>query len=73
MAVAEPGAVVLAPEPSFVMYRVIAGFVQMKYVGVPLQEVIVILEVLAHVLVIERGIRIPFRGYCLLLAGGHVW
>ncbi len=36
MAVAGPGRVVLAPEPSFVMYRMIAQFVGLDYVGVPL-------------------------------------
>lgn len=36
MAVAQPGRVVMAPEPAFVMYRMIAGFVGMNYVGVPL-------------------------------------
>jgi histidinol-phosphate aminotransferase len=36
MTVAAPGRVVLAPEPSFVMYRMIATFVGMEYVGVPL-------------------------------------
>ena len=35
---AEPARVVLAPEPSFVMYRLIAAFTGMSYVGVPLGE-----------------------------------
>src|SRR5512143_156038 len=38
LAVAKPGAVVLSVEPSFVMYKMIATFVGMKYVGVPLDE-----------------------------------
>lgn len=38
MAVAGPGRVILAPEPGFVMYRMIATFVGMDYVGVPLRE-----------------------------------
>jgi histidinol-phosphate aminotransferase len=38
LAVAKPGAVLLSVEPSFVMYRMIARFVGMKYVGVPLAE-----------------------------------
>ncbi len=38
MAVAEPGRVVLAPEPTFVMYRHIAQAVGMTYVGVPLDD-----------------------------------
>ncbi len=36
MGVARPGAVVLAPTPTFVMYEMIAAFVGMKFVGVPL-------------------------------------
>lgn len=38
MAVAKPDAVLLSVEPSFVMYRMIAAFTGMKYVGVPLAE-----------------------------------
>lgn len=38
LAVAQPGRVVLAPEPSFVMYRMIATLVGMDYVGVPLDD-----------------------------------
>lgn len=36
MGVARPEAVVLAPQPTFVMYEMIATFVGMKFVGVPL-------------------------------------
>ena len=36
MAVARPGAVVLAPTPTFVMYEMIATFTGMKFAGVPL-------------------------------------
>jgi len=36
MGVARPGACVLAPTPTFVMYEMIATFVGMKFVGVPL-------------------------------------
>lgn len=36
MAVNKPGAVLLSVEPSFVMYRMIATFTGMRYVGVPL-------------------------------------
>lgn len=36
MALARPDAVVLAPTPTFVMYEMIATFVGMKFVGVPL-------------------------------------
>jgi histidinol-phosphate aminotransferase len=35
-ALARPGAVVLAPDPSFVMYRIYALVNRMRYVGVPL-------------------------------------
>jgi histidinol-phosphate aminotransferase len=38
MAVAQPGAVLLSVEPSFVMYKMIATFAGMRYVGVPLAE-----------------------------------
>ncbi|MEJ2345106.1 MAG: histidinol-phosphate transaminase [Gammaproteobacteria bacterium] len=37
MAVAEPGRTIMAPEPGFVMYRMIATFVGMEYIGVPLR------------------------------------
>ncbi len=37
-ALARPGATVLAPEPSFVMYRISAAAAGMRYVGVPLRE-----------------------------------
>lgn len=33
-----PSATVLAPEPTFVMYRMIATFARVEYVGVPLRE-----------------------------------
>ena len=36
LAVARPGAVLLSVEPSFVMFRLVATFVGMRYVGVPL-------------------------------------
>jgi histidinol-phosphate aminotransferase len=38
LALNRPGAVLLAPEPSFVMYRMIATFCGMRYVGVPLAD-----------------------------------
>lgn len=37
-AVAKPGAVLLSVEPSFVMYKMIAAFTGMRYVGVTLNE-----------------------------------
>jgi histidinol-phosphate aminotransferase len=36
MAANKPGAVLLSVEPSFVMYRMIAAFTGMRYVGIPL-------------------------------------
>lgn len=36
MAVNKPGAMLLSVEPSFVMYKMIATFIGMRYVGVPL-------------------------------------
>lgn len=38
LAVSKPGAVLMSVEPSFVMYRMIASFTGMRYVGVPLDE-----------------------------------
>ncbi|MBK1692695.1 histidinol-phosphate transaminase [Ectothiorhodospira mobilis] len=38
MALAGPGRVVMAPEPAFVMYRTVARWLGMEYVGVPLRE-----------------------------------
>ncbi len=38
LAVGGPGRTILAPEPSFVMYRMIATFTGMQYRGVPLRE-----------------------------------
>jgi histidinol-phosphate aminotransferase len=38
LALAKPGATILAIEPGFVMYRMIATFCGLRYVGVPLRE-----------------------------------
>jgi len=38
LAFAKPGATLLSVEPSFVMYKMIAAFTGMQYVGVPLTE-----------------------------------
>ncbi|WP_210396572.1 histidinol-phosphate transaminase [Motiliproteus sediminis] len=38
LAVTAPGRSILAPEPSFVMYRMIGTFVGMEYIGVPLGD-----------------------------------
>ncbi len=38
MAVAKPGAVLLSVEPAFVMFRMIATFANIQYVGVPLKK-----------------------------------
>lgn len=37
-AVAKPGAVVLAPDPSFVLYRTLADLANLRFVGVPLRQ-----------------------------------
>ncbi|MBP6057697.1 MAG: histidinol-phosphate transaminase [Nitrosomonas sp.] len=38
MAVAKPGAVLMSVEPAFVMFRMIATFANIQYVGVPLKK-----------------------------------
>lgn len=38
MAIAKPGAVVMSVEPAFVMFRMITTFVNVRFVGVPLQQ-----------------------------------
>ncbi|MBT3196156.1 MAG: aminotransferase class I/II-fold pyridoxal phosphate-dependent enzyme, partial [Gammaproteobacteria bacterium] len=38
MSVAQPGRTILAPEPTFVMYKMIAQFTGLEYVGVPLAD-----------------------------------
>lgn len=38
MALAKPGSVVMAPEPTFVMYNMIARFTNMVYQGIPLDR-----------------------------------
>ena len=38
MALAKPGAALMSVEPSFVMYKMIATFTGMRYIGVPLTE-----------------------------------
>lgn len=38
MAVAKPGAVLMSVEPAFVMFRMIATFANVQYIGVPLRE-----------------------------------
>jgi len=38
MAVAKPGRKILAPEPGFVMYNMIATFTGLEYLGVPLKD-----------------------------------
>jgi histidinol-phosphate aminotransferase len=52
-AVAKPGATVLAPEPSFVMYRLNALYAGMRFVGVPLNADFG-LDVTSMVAAIER-------------------
>ncbi|WP_394809219.1 histidinol-phosphate transaminase [Nitrosomonas sp.] len=38
MALAKPGAVLMSVEPAFVMFRMIAAFANIQYVGIPLQK-----------------------------------
>ena len=38
MALSRPGCVVMAPEPTFIMYQMIARFTNMDYQGIPLDE-----------------------------------
>ena len=38
MALARPGAVLMSVEPAFVMFRMIAAFANIQYVGIPLQK-----------------------------------
>lgn len=38
MAMAKPGATLMSVEPSFVMYKMVAAFTGMNYVGIPLTE-----------------------------------
>jgi len=38
MALSQPGRVVMAPEPTFVMYQMIARFANMSYQGIPLNK-----------------------------------
>ena len=52
-AVAKPGAVVLAPEPSFVLYRMQAELANLRFVGVPLRADLS-LDVDAMLAAIER-------------------
>ncbi len=52
-AVAEPGAAVLAPDPTFVMYRTYASHARMRYVPVPLRADLT-LDVDAMLAAVER-------------------
>ncbi len=55
MAVNGDGRKILAPEPSFVMYKMVAQFVGMDYVGVPLNDQFEInLEVMLRTIEVEK-------------------
>jgi len=54
MAVAKPDVVFIAPEPGFVMYRVIADLVRAEYIGVPLKANDFSLDLDAMLQAIER-------------------
>ena len=53
LAVNKPGSILLSVEPSFVMYKMIATFIGMRYVGVPLRDDFS-LDLTAMLAVIER-------------------
>ncbi len=64
MAVAAPGRVVLSVDPGFVMYRIIATFTGMDYVGVPLREADFALDVGALLAAIaEHDPAVVFLAY----------
>lgn len=54
LAVAAPGRALLAPEPGFVMYKMIAAFTGMDYVGVPLRADDYALDLPALLAALER-------------------
>ena len=54
MAVAKPGSCIVSVEPSFVMYKMIATFCNMRYVGVPLHAEDFSLDIDALLATIER-------------------
>lgn len=54
MAVNKPSATLLSVEPSFVMYKMIAAFIGMRYVGVPLRATDFALDLPAMLATIER-------------------
>lgn len=54
MALAKPGAKIVSVEPSFVMYKMIAAFCGMQYIGVPLRAEDFSLDIDALLATIER-------------------
>lgn len=54
LAIAGPGRVIMAPEPGFSMYRMIATFVGLEFVGVPLRQSDFTLDIEAMLQAIER-------------------
>ena len=54
LTLAGPGRVVLAPEPSFTMYRLISRFVGLEFVGVPLRSTDFALDSEAMLAALER-------------------
>lgn len=54
LALNSPGATILAPEPSFTMYRLIARYVGMDYIGVPLRREDFSLDLAAMLAAIDR-------------------
>lgn len=63
LALARPGAVLLSVEPSFVMYHMIAEFVGMRYVGVPLKPDFALDEAAVLAAIAEHRPALVFLAY----------
>ncbi len=63
MAVAAPGRVIVAPEPSFVMYRMIATFTGLGYRGVPLTADFELDDPAMHAAVVQPDAVLSFIAY----------
>jgi histidinol-phosphate aminotransferase len=63
LALARPGAVVVAPEPSFVMYRISAMAAGLRYVGVPLRPDFSLDEAALHAAIREHRPALVWLAY----------
>lgn len=63
LALARPGATLLSVEPSFVMYRLIAEFCGMRYVGVPLTSAFALDEAAMLAAIAEHRPALVFLAY----------